>query len=107
MRLPGNNATTIKAQIEGLVAESNTSITLGIKWGLALMDPQARPAFLNLSNAGKIPTYFNNRPFEWTDPEAMKVIVLMTDGEHVAHTIVPDAYKAGLSPIYRLSLIHI
>lgn len=101
VRLPGNNATTLKAQIDGLVAESNTSITLGIKWGLALMDPQARPAFLNLSNAGKIPTYFKNRPFEWTDPESMKVIVLMTDGEHVSHTIVPDAYKAGLSPIYR------
>ena len=31
------------------------------------------------------------------------MIVLMTDGEHVQHSYVPDAYKTGTSPIWRAS----
>jgi hypothetical protein len=39
------------------------------------------------------------RPFDYSET-GLKVIVLMTDGEHVSHTIIPDAYKTGPSPIY-------
>jgi Flp pilus assembly protein TadG len=101
VRLPSNNTTTLKTQIDALVAESNTSIMLGLKWGMALLDPASQPMFATLSTAGAIPSYFNDRPYAWDDPEAMKLIVLMTDGEHVDHDIVTDAFKGGLSPIYR------
>lgn len=101
IRLPANDAATLKTQIDGLVAAGNTSIMLGMKWGLALLDPYAQPMFEQLAAAGKIPTYFDNRPFDWVDRNSMKLIVLMTDGEHVAHTIIPDDYKTGPSPIYR------
>lgn len=101
IRLSGNDIATLKTQIDGLVAAGNTSIMLGLKWGLAMLDPYAQPMFEQLSAGGKIPSYFDNRPFEWVDRNSMKLIVLMTDGEHVAHTIIPDDYKTGASPIWR------
>lgn len=101
VRLPSNNKTTLNSQIDGLTAGGNTSIMMGMRWGVALLDPGARPMFGELISSGQISSNFSGRPFDYTDPDAMKVIVLMTDGEHVAHTIVNDAYKTGTSQIYR------
>jgi hypothetical protein len=100
VRLPSSNATNLKAQINGLVAAGNTSITLGMRWGLALIDPGARPMFSEFATDGKIDTAYSVRPFEYDDEDAMKVIVLMTDGIHVSHNQVKPAFKTGLSPIY-------
>lgn len=101
VRLPSQNATTLKGQINGLVAGGNTSITLGMKWGLSLLDPSARGMYNELIGAGAIGANLAGRPFDYADPEAMKVVVLMTDGEHVAHNRVTDGYKTGASPIYK------
>lgn len=103
VRLPSQNATSLKTQINGLVAGGNTSITLGMKWGLSLLDPSARGMYNELIGAGQMGANLAGRPFNYTDPESMKVVVLMTDGEHVAHNRVTDSYKTGLSPIYKSS----
>jgi hypothetical protein len=101
MRAPINNVATLQGYINGLTAIGATSINAGLKWGLALLDPASRPMFGELANAGKIPSGFSVRPFEYTDDEAMKVIVLMTDGEHFAEERVNDSYKSGNSQIYK------
>ena len=101
VRLPSQTATTLKAQINGLVAGGNTSITLGMKWGLALLDPTARGMYNELIGANQMNANLSGRPFDYTDPESMKVVVLMTDGEHVAHNRITDNYKTGPSPIYK------
>lgn len=101
VRLPANNVGDLTVQINGLSATSFTSIMAGMKWGLNMLDPSMQPSFATLSAAGHIPAYFNNRPFAWDDSQSMKLIVLMTDGENTTHTIVTDAFKGGLSPIYR------
>ncbi|MDB5664972.1 TadE/TadG family type IV pilus assembly protein [Cypionkella sp.] len=101
VRLPSQNAATLKSQINGLVAGGNTSITLGMKWGLALLDPSARGMYNELISASQMGSNLAGRPFDYTDPESMKVIVLMTDGEHVAHTRITDPYKTGPSRIYK------
>lgn len=103
VRLPMRNPTTLKANIDALQAGGNTSIMLGMKWGLTLLDPGARPMFNELIAANQIPSIFSGRPFDWTDEDSMKVIVLMTDGEHVSHFKVNDDYKTALSPIWRSS----
>lgn len=103
VRLPSQNATTLKSQINGLVAGGNTSITLGMKWGLSLLDPSARGMYNELIGDGQMGTNLSGRPFNYTDPESMKVVVLMTDGEHVAHNRVTNPYKTGLSPIFKSS----
>lgn len=101
VRLPSNNVAQLQAQINGLQAGGNTSIMLGMKWGVTLIDPSARGMFSELVAESAIPATFAGRPFDYTDDQAMKVIVLMTDGEHVAHNKTNDAVKTGLSPIWR------
>ncbi len=99
--LPSNNKTALKTKIDSLYAEGNTSIMLGMRWGVALLDPGARSMYTELITAGQISSNFAGRPFDYTDPDKIKVIVLMTDGEHVAHKITNNAYKTGVSPIWR------
>ena len=101
VRLPNNDRTVLKSQIDALQAGGNTSITLGMKWGATLIDPSMRPVYTDFINNGKIPANIPSRPFDYTDTNAMKIIVLMTDGEHVAHNRVTNAYKSGPSPILR------
>ena len=100
VRLPNNNLAVLRSQINGLTANGNTSIVLGLKWGEALLDPSMRVTFADLIASGDMPATLEFRPFDYNQA-GLKVIVLMTDGEHVAHTSVVDAYKTGPSPIYR------
>jgi len=101
VRLPSNNVAQLQSQISALQAGGNTSIMLGMKWGVTLIDPTARGMFSELIAENAIPATFAGRPFDYTDHEAMKVIVLMTDGEHVAHNKTNDAVKTGAAPIWR------
>lgn len=101
VRLPSQDIATLQAQIDGLVANGNTSIMAGMKWGLALLDPGARPMFTSLIADNQMVAELDGRPFEYEDTEAFKIIVLMTDGAHVSHNRVVDAFKTGASPIYK------
>ncbi|WP_322326999.1 pilus assembly protein TadG-related protein [Cypionkella sp.] len=105
IRLPSQSISSLQGQINGLVAVGATSINAGLKWGLALMDPSAENMYDQLISAGKMTGDLSGRPFSFTDPEAMKVIVLMTDGEHFAEERVNSDgapnYKSGNSPIYK------
>jgi len=100
VRLPQNDATVLKGYINGLVAAGNTSIVLGLKWGVALLDPDMRDTYTDLIAEGAIPTNMPGRPFDYNS-EVMKIVVLMTDGEHVAHERIRDGFKTGPSPIFR------
>jgi Flp pilus assembly protein TadG len=101
VRLPTDNATTARNAINGLAAGGNTSVTLGMKWGVSLLDPSTRPMMAELISAGHVPSTYAGRPYDWTDEEAMKVIIVMTDGDHVEHQRINDTYKTGTSPIYK------
>ena len=101
IRLPSETISTLQTQINGLSAVGATSINAGLKWGLALMDPSAANMYTQLIASGKMAGELSGRPFSFTDPEAMKVIVLMTDGEHFAEERVNADYKSGLSDIYK------
>ncbi len=100
VRVMSNNRTQLKAQIDALKVVGATSINAGMRWGLMLLDPAMRPMINELIASGHVNPGFGGRPFDWTDDEAMKVIVLMTDGEHFAEERVNLAYKSGDSPIY-------
>ncbi len=101
--LPTKNKTSLKSAINALSADGNTSILLGMRWGTALLDPDARSIYTSLIGDGDMAANMSGRPYDYSDAESMKVIVLMTDGEHVAHNRVTDAYKTGNSPIWRSS----
>ncbi|MGL4321636.1 MAG: hypothetical protein ACRCS3_12300, partial [Paracoccaceae bacterium] len=90
---PSSDATVLKARINALYAAGNTSITLGMKWGVNMIDPGTRPVYAQLASQGDMTTNLGNRPFDYRAPDKMKFIVLMTDGEHVAHRITAPAYR--------------
>lgn len=100
VRMPSQNKAQLQNSINGLVAGGNTSIVLGMKWGVALLDPEARSIYDEYISAGQMPANLSGRPYDFDDEESMKVIVLMTDGEHVAHDRISDGYKSGFSPIW-------
>lgn len=96
--LPSTSIDALKTQINQLNPRGTTSIAVGMRWGTALIDKSARPIYSNL--VGSIPG-MAGRPANNGDNETRKIIVLMTDGTHVASKYVLDAYKSGPSPIWR------
>lgn len=92
--LPTKDGDIVKARIAELTAAGNTSIAIGMRWGTAIIDQSATSLYTITDSDGKV------RPFQNNDETVRKIIVLMTDGEHVANNYVYDAYKTGPSPIW-------
>ncbi|WP_159087016.1 TadE/TadG family type IV pilus assembly protein [Loktanella sp. Alg231-35] len=67
-----------------------TSIHLGMKWGVSLLDPSMRDL---LGGIGSIDDVFrDSRPADYGDTNTVKYIVLMTDGENVRGRRVEDEH---------------
>jgi hypothetical protein len=98
---PTNDETVLRNKVTGLTAQGNTSIDAGFRWGLTLLDPASRSVIADLAADGAVPAHFANRPLDFDPNEVLKVVVLMTDGEHVASQWLNTDYRTGLSPIYR------
>ncbi|MCU9847803.1 pilus assembly protein TadG-related protein [Defluviimonas sp. WL0024] len=99
--------------IDGLEAEGNTSIDIGMKWGSALLDPSMRGVVEDMVGKGKLPLDFVGRPHDFAGPHArkgldvLKVIVLLTDGANSAEYRLRNNddgdpyYDEGMSPLWR------
>lgn len=108
VRLPIQDITTLKADIDGLVAVGATSINAGMKWGVALLDPSMQGLYGDFVATGALPGTMAGRPLAYGADDSMKVIVLMTDGEHFAEERVNTSafpnntnYKSGASTIWK------
>lgn len=88
------NATALKQQIDQFRPRAGTSIFLGMKWAVALLDPSANNLVQGLIAKGKVDATFSNRPEAYTDPDTLKTIILMTDGQNSSSSrINPSKYK--------------
>lgn len=96
----GSDIATLQGQINGLTAVGATSINAGVKWGLALLDPGSTGIVNHLMAQGVVPAAAAGRPYNYGD-NTMKIIVVMTDGDHFAEERLNDGYRVGPSPIYR------
>lgn len=103
VRALSNNRQVLAAQIDALTAVGATSIDAGLRWGAAMIDPATRPVVSALVRQGRVAQAFEGRPFDYNDRETLKVIVLMTDGEHWPNEHVNAGYRSGPSPIYKHS----
>jgi len=103
VRMPIQDIATLQSYIDGLQAVGATSINAGMKWGVALMDPSMQGLYNEYMSAGTMPMAMAGRPLAYDHEDAMKVIVLMTDGEHFAEERVNPAYKTGPSTIWQSS----
>ena len=95
--LPSQNIGALQAKINSLTAIGATSINAGMKWGMTLIDPGSEAVIGHFVDTGVVPPVFDGRPFDYTDPESMKIIVLMTDGDHFTEERVRDKYKSGVT----------
>jgi Flp pilus assembly protein TadG len=96
-----NNEGQLHGLINSLEPVGMTSIDVGMRWGVALLDPSARPALNALAAHGHVHADFTNRPANLADPETVKVIILLTDGEITGQHDVNPAYRSGPSPFWR------
>ncbi|SPH17288.1 hypothetical protein DEA8626_00805 [Defluviimonas aquaemixtae] len=99
----------LKTYIDALSAAGNTSIDIGMKWGAALLDPSMQPVVDGMIAAGSLPGSFGERPYAYDDGDALKIIVLMTDGANTTEYRIRNSddqnpsYEEGLSPLHRNS----
>ena len=100
-----NNAQDLKDQIDLFQAGGNTSIDLAVKWGVGLLDPTLRPALNAIrTDAGSsltIDPEFSVRPRDFTYEDALKFVVVMTDGINTTQYELKPSLKSGMSPYYR------
>ena len=87
---PGLLTATI-AQLEPTLT---TSIHLGMKWGVSLVDPSMRNLLAGVE--GVDPAFAGTRPAEYTDNNAAidtkNYVILMTDGQNVRGRRIKDEY---------------
>ncbi len=75
-----NDAAYLKAQIDKLEMHDGTGTQNAMQWGYMLLDPAARDIVNAAVANGLMPKKFSGRPAKFSDPETLKIIVLMTDG---------------------------
>ncbi|WP_406736182.1 pilus assembly protein TadG-related protein [Thioclava sp. GXIMD4215] len=102
-----NSQTAIKNKISGLQAGGDTAIDVGARWGLALLDPAAKPIVNSLINKGAVSSDLSARPYAYdltgskaSNDRAIKVMVLMTDGQNTGSYSIKSAYRSGGSFFY-------
>lgn len=99
-----SSETQIDTMIAGLQPNEWTSIEMGAKWGVSLLDPSVRPIVTELAAAGHVNSSDTaGRPLDYNAGNNLKVLVLMTDGENTRHYELDDNYKSGLSDVWRVN----
>ncbi|NVO54775.1 VWA domain-containing protein [Rhodobacteraceae bacterium B1Z28] len=91
---------TLKTYINNLEASGNTSIDIGLKWGLALLDESFQPVAARLAQNGDVPAEFASRPNKYASNDSMKVVVLMTDGSNTSQFQINEPYRENESIIW-------
>lgn len=90
----------LRARINSLSAGGNTATDMGVKWGVALLDPAARPAVNALVASGDLDARMANRPADFNDGDTLKVLVVMTDGSNTTQIDLKPEFKTGMSPVW-------
>ncbi|WP_171210151.1 MULTISPECIES: pilus assembly protein TadG-related protein [unclassified Ruegeria] len=100
MTILQKDATVLKQRINAMEAYGWTSIDVGLKWGLALLDETMQPLISNITATGAIPNEFSDRPAPNGTADTLKVVVLMTDGENTRQHMVLPPYHENASGFY-------
>jgi Flp pilus assembly protein TadG len=97
------NAVELNETIDKFTARANTAIHLGMKWGVALLDPTFRPVNQAMANLGQIDGTFAARPKSYDDADTLKTVILMTDGQNVRTVRLVGNYYRNSSHWYHWS----
>jgi Flp pilus assembly protein TadG len=95
-----SDETALTDHIATFNAGGNTAIDLGMKWGVHLLDPSARPVVNEMITDGLIVGEASGRPAEYTADDALKIVVLMTDGQNTTQYDLKEEFKYGMSDLW-------
>lgn len=90
----------LESHINRLQAGGNTAIDVGVKWGVALLDPAIRPVIDDMINDNELPTTLRNRPGNYGTDSTMKILVVMTDGKNTTQYDIDRALKSGATRVW-------
>lgn len=90
----------MKTFIDSFFAAGNTSTDIGAKWGVALLDPGSRDILTGMIASSHVDAAMAGRPLDYDATDAMKVLVVMTDGAHTNQYYMGD-YRDGNSFVWR------
>lgn len=76
-----NNADALKARINTMRMHDGTGTHYAMKYAVSLLDPSSRDDVGALIGAGQVLPQFAGRPAAYNDDQAVKYIILMTDGQ--------------------------
>lgn len=96
----GTDATVLKEYIEDLSAWGATSNDTGLKWGVALLDPEFRAVVSDMVTDGELPAAIDGRPYDYNPTNFLKVVVLMTDGANTQQFDLDERMKNGPSRVW-------
>ncbi|WP_298846312.1 TadE/TadG family type IV pilus assembly protein [uncultured Ruegeria sp.] len=86
-------------RIDALTASGNTSIDLGMKWGVGVLDPNFQPVINDLAAEGKVPAKFAVRP-EAFDSDVLKIVIVMTDGQNTTQYMLDPSVRSGQTEVW-------
>jgi hypothetical protein len=78
-----NDYDVIEDFVSNIKLHDGTATHVGMKYGVALLNPSSRDEFLQLNARGIVADAYKHRPADF-DEETVKYIVLMTDGKTTA-----------------------
>ena len=96
-----SDRTLLKDKIDDMWAGGNTSIDLGARWGLALLDPSARPLLAGRIADGTSEAELAGMPFDYDRPNTKKYLVVMSDGQNTDQFDLNPEFRTGASPVWR------
>jgi len=93
---------TLQDYIDDFDHSENTSLDIGMKWGVALLDPSVQPIIstLTVGEDALVDAKFASRPTSYSDTDTLKVVVLMTDGQNTHQPRVNDSRRSGNSEVW-------
>lgn len=94
------NKAFLKQRISQLFAQGGTAIHVGVKWGAAFLHNSTRGIVSQMITDKHIVTQAQNRPADKDDPEALKFIVVMTDGQNYREYDLRPQYRDNPSRIF-------
>ncbi len=94
------DAEDLKLRIDDLYHSGWTSIDLGTKWGVTMLDPSSQPVLTKLIASGDVDAELAGQPFDYSRDNTMKILVVMSDGANTYQRDIAAGYRSGLSPLY-------
>jgi hypothetical protein len=102
IRYMSNDADALKSTIANMRMHDGTGTHYAMKYAVSLLDPSSRDDISALVGAGEVNSAFDGRPANYDDEDAVKYIVLMTDGQ-ITEQVRPIDALDGENPSVELN----